>query len=752
MSISLKEFQTQAVYDILNAIENGDTEVILQAPTGSGKTLILVNFLHEFTALHSEYAFVWLSIGKGELAEQSRGKMVNEFPLSKSGTLREVLTGGFYPNLVTFINWEKITKKGNIAISEGERENLQDKIEKALRAGIKFILIIDEQHLNDTFKATEMKRLFNPVCEIYASATPKNTRGKTLIKIDEGTVIEAGLIKKRIFVNEGLASGFVIDDKNINTFDILLDLALAKRRAMRDEYAKIGAKVNPLICVQLPNNTKDDPSNVLVQNLVNYFADKGVSVDTDSLSIWLSGQHENLEGISQNTAQPIALIFKQAIATGWDCPRATILVKLRENMDEIFEVQTIGRIRRMPEAKHYENELLDNCYIYTFDKGFIEGLSKDIYGGNLINLKLKTEHTKFTLTREFNPDIKYPIDPTRVREVVADYFIEAYGAKPKDYKGNVIQFETNGYTFNPNVIISTVSGSASTLHGLNEVDKIVGGEVASTHKHGYAFLKSVSDIGATVSLLRQDTLTVLRSLFRDLSKKQKFSKNLFHFQESKMMYAFVINNRVKLKEDFQKALNSNYWQQTVKTDINTADWNIPRECEIAIDDSITRFDIYHKNVYDGYLSSVARRSDPEKKFEKWCEKNESVLWFYKNGETSRMFFSIIRVDSFGKQRHFYPDYIVMSKSGKVWILETKGGQSSSGTQQDLDLATANKFEFLIKYIQKYKTTTYEGEEHTLGGGFVRYDSGINELLINTTVYNEDLSNTEVWVEIDKVIQ
>ena len=268
---------------------------------------------------------------------------------------------------------------------------------------LKFILLIDEQHLNDTFKAAEIKRLFKPVCEIYASATPKNTRDKKLIKIDESTVIEAGLIKKRIVVNEDLESGFVIDEQNVNKFDTLLDLALAKRKAIWDEFVKIGVKVNPLICVQIANNSKDDPSSALIVALEKYFADKNITVDNGLLAFWLSGRYDGKEGIEHNNADPIALIFKQAIATGWDCPRAHILVKLRENMDETFEVQTIGRIRRMPEAKHYDIDLMDKCYIYTFDERFIEGLSKDIYGGTLKKLFLKSAHTKITLKNRVQP-------------------------------------------------------------------------------------------------------------------------------------------------------------------------------------------------------------------------------------------------------------------------------------------------------------------------------------------------------------
>ena len=39
-------------------------------------------------------------------------------------------------------------------------------------------------------------------------------------------------------------------------------------------------------------------------------------------------------------------------------------------MSEDFEIQTIGRIRRMPEAKHYDIEVLDCCYLYTFDEKY----------------------------------------------------------------------------------------------------------------------------------------------------------------------------------------------------------------------------------------------------------------------------------------------------------------------------------------------------------------------------------------------
>ena len=44
----------------------------------------------------------------------------------------------------------------------------------------------------------------------------------------------------------------------------------------------------------------------------------------------------------------------------------------KSNMSEDFETQIIGRIRRMPQQMHYNNELLDNCYLYTFDEKYEE--------------------------------------------------------------------------------------------------------------------------------------------------------------------------------------------------------------------------------------------------------------------------------------------------------------------------------------------------------------------------------------------
>lgn len=113
------------------------------------------------------------------------------------------------------------------------------------------------------------------------------------------------------------------------------------------------AEINPLIIVQIPNK-----SDALLDRVEKYFESKGITYENNTLAVWLSDKKQNLEDIEEPNAEPIAVIIKQAVATAGIAQEQQILVKLRDNMSEVFEIQTIGRIRRMPEAKHYESDLL----------------------------------------------------------------------------------------------------------------------------------------------------------------------------------------------------------------------------------------------------------------------------------------------------------------------------------------------------------------------------------------------------------
>lgn len=354
--MELKEFQLNAVKSLFEAMDKPVRDIILKSPTGSGKTIILTYFMHQYIQSYPKTVFVWLTPGKGNLEEQSKAKMDKYIHASQTKLLSDVMTAGFEENDSCFINWEKLTKKGNNALKDSERTNFLEHIEHALNDGLRFIIIVDESHQNNTIKADEIIQYFRTEKIIRCSATPKGIAKAEVIEIPEEEVIAAGLIKKMLVINQDFPQTVETEDQTA----YLLERALQKQRELRAAYLQMDVDVNPLIIVQIPNK-----SETLLDGVERWFEAQGLTYENSQLAVWLSDRHENLEGIDAPAAPSTAVIIKQAVATGWDCPRAQILVKLRDNMDETFEIQTIGRIRRMPEAKHYGSDLLDSCYLYT---------------------------------------------------------------------------------------------------------------------------------------------------------------------------------------------------------------------------------------------------------------------------------------------------------------------------------------------------------------------------------------------------
>ncbi|GLF89975.1 hypothetical protein Saga11_12340 [Bacillus safensis] len=726
----LAEFQLKAIGSLIESIDNSNNEVILKSPTGSGKTIILTHFMDEYGKGHIGNVFVWLTPGKGDLEEQSKEKMDKYIHNSSTKLLSAVMTDGFKENDACFINWEMLTKKGNNALKESEKANFQEHITNAHKNGLEFIIIVDEAHQNDTVKADDIISLFNPKKIIRTSATPKNLTNAALIEVKEEDVIAEGLIKKMLVINENFGHSVEVDSQ----VSYLLEKALNKHRELKIGFKEKDSKVNPLIIVQLPNN-----SELLQDEVERYLATRDVTYENGLLAVWLSERKQNLEEIERIDAKPIVIIIKQAIATGWDCPRAQILVKLRENTSETFEIQTIGRIRRMPEAKHYEKDLLDCCYLYTFDEKFTEGVKLHLKKGALdaVKLFLKQEHREVTLTSEQKSVLGLSHDATHSLKAMVLYYESQYGTSIKTDE-NKTRLQTKGYIFSDNIIKNTYTGQVHTLtleefESLSSVNMI---EPLNTHKHGREYHNRVSTLGLKLSLPYEKMNTIIRRLF---DKNVRYENKVLRL-ETREVYAFVINNFQKLKEDFRLAIASPTYQTSLALPVVVEkEFRIPQEVLFTYNGKNRVQREYSTNVYKGYLSSAEIRSDSEKSFEKYCNESDNIDWLYKNGDKGNEYLSIVYLDNAGTQRSFYPDYIV-SKDGEIWIIETKGGFNRTGESEDIDKFSPKKFEVLKRYLHK----------HNIKGGFVRKDKSNNELFICTNEYNDDILSEE-WQLLEEIL-
>lgn len=739
--MELAEFQLHTIDQLFDAMADDKRDIILKSPTGSGKTIMLTHFMDEYCKSEHNIVFIWLTPGNGDLEEQSKTKMDKYVHNAQTKLLADVMTSGFAENDCCFINWEKLTKKGNNALKEGERKNFLEHIETARNNGLQFKLIVDESQMNDSPKANDILEYFQTDKIIRASATPKNFKvdAVTLIKVDEADVIASGLIKKLLVINENFHQNEQVD----NQVAFLLERALAKQRDLRAAFLQRESPVNPLIIVQLPNSTKGE---LLLDEVETWFESHQITYENGLLAVRLNSDKqqkiENWDNIEDIDAQPIAVIIKQSVATGWDCPRAHILVKLRENMGETFEIQTIGRIRRMPEARHYDNDLLDRCYLYTLDEKFTEGVQTSMGKGalNAVKLFLKKDYKAISLTGEYKSGLaNVPRSGQEALEAIAAFFSKTYKTD-KDFKNNKTRLGTAGYDFSTDVVKRTKTGDVHKMvqkefGGLSDVNLR---EPLNTHVHGREFHHELAQIGMKTGMEYTQICAVVRRLF---GEKEKSDKKILKLGP-KLLYAFVINNSDRFRHDVLGAMSENLQQSAlpIANQISEYTFTIPQETIFTYNSKAKDQSAFSKNVYEGYIASAEPRSDSERAFEKYCENCASVKWFYKNGDKGNEYFSMVYVDNAKKLKSFYPDYIIGLQNGEVWIIETKGGFSRSGKSEDIDKFSPKKFEVLKAYLAKHK----------LKGGFVRKDKQSQELCICTDQYSDDIQSKD-WQLLKNVI-
>ncbi|WP_288894254.1 DEAD/DEAH box helicase family protein [uncultured Megasphaera sp.] len=730
LTINLFEFQEKAVIKLIDVTTKSDAKetVVMKAPTGSGKTIILIDYVDTYLSnVDKKTAFIWLCPGKGNLEEQSRKKMQKLSPGRKTQNLFDALLGGFPESSTTFINWELVTKKGNTAIRDSERKNLFDRIAEAHRSGIAFIVIIDEEHSNNTAKARTIIDAFAAKHTIRVSATAIENKRYEFFEIDELDVINAGLITKALYVNEGITENITIDDD----YDTLLDLADMKRKAIAERYKGIGKIIRPLVLIQFPNGKPETIKAVEAK-----LASMGYTYENGMVSKWMSEDKRDLpDNLTENDGIPVFLLMKQAISTGWDCPRAKILVKLREGMSESFEIQTIGRIRRMPEAKHYDDDLLDFCYVYTFDEKYKEGLLSSMDKAyETRRLFLKNKCKTFTLEKQIRDLDFNGLGEREVLQKIYAFLLEKYKLT-NDKKENVIRLEAAGYIFGDEILGSALHGKFIKTEMLAEANSFYTTKKrVNTHKHGIELLHSVDAIKSTIGMTTAKVKVILERLFR----KGGNNKQKLITLPTADFYAFVVNNAHLLKEEFRAVTAKMAVQQSLLLAPKTAAFKIPEQDFFKYDPGVKNEAEYLTNAYREYTSGYATslvRSTSEMLFEKYCETRDDIEWVYKNGDTGQQYFSIVYVDGLQHQWLFYADYIIKKKNGTIWIIETKGGEAR-GQDKNIDRQIGNKFNAFKQYAQDKK----------INWGFVRDKDG--ELYINNTVFAEDMAD-ENWVPLSE---
>ena len=772
MIYTLKNYQRDAVNELKQYISIGfkstsRKEVVFKAPTGSGKTFMAASLFEELAEENPSVNFciLWACPGKGELHKQSFDAVKTYLGGNPVCSLLEDDFFGSRKYIkdkeIVFINWEKLIQKdketgkwANNLMKDQEGMNFIDVIEKTKQNGTRVILVIDESHIGSSQKARIhefINTIIIPNIVLEMSATPLNNHID--VEIEAQKVVDEGMIKEDVIVNQGINK----EDKTLAEQDselLVLQKGYDKRQEIVEEYNKLNIAVNPLVLIQIPNVDEGEAKKLVIKD---FLREKGITEDNGKLKFWCDDKGNfDKKAIKKNNDITEYLVFKTAVATGWDCPRAHILIKFRDGKSETFETQTIGRILRTAEAKSYDNYLLDNAYIFTNIWSF--ETKQDTYnpnriktewskmrdGYNKLNVWSQTQLSSFYRSRQGD----YNSADSRYGAYFIKSFMKFFELKEEDKYAMSGQlkdrFELKGMNLDIKVDDVVMEETNIGVTSANEERNISGdlakvtmaendiqaqyNDLIRSNLSGLAYARSKSPINSAI----MDAFGIFYNVF---GRKEKVTSIMKIVVNNKNIFAEILSEST---QEFREMISKEAYKKGEHYDFKIEEsrpYSIETHTELV--PSI-------KSLYKPLYVLKDNQGNPDNQLEKdflnYLDSQNVVEWYWENGtELMRVNFGI----SYNKGMNtFQPDFIVKFKNCSVGIFDTK---PVDHRVEDTTVKANALYDYLVNI------NTNRGSAPKIIGGIVVKVGTQFYVYLNGNYHDYNVSH-DGWVNFNEVLR
>ena len=367
--------------------------VLLQAPTGSGKTLMLGRALEAVRGqLSAKTVWFWFAPYAG-LVSQTRSALI-----AQCGALRQrdvyadreasaARDGDVF--VQTWASVAVVKKESRKVRTDKEASLSVDSMIAELRErGFRIGVVIDEAHLNFGSGAAATADFFlnvlSPDFTVLATATPNDAKLEKFerdaglkvasrVTISREAVVKSGLNKIGLMV--GVLRFKEEDRALIDTEVATLTAGWSQHSFIKDKLAEKGISLTPLMLVQVEDQQegKEDPVVRVKERLIE------IGVPEKAIAVHTSGEPDPAFHTLAYDPEIEVLVFKLAVATGFDAPRAWTLVSVRPSRGRDFGLQIVGRIMRvhpLVRPLHGSEPLLDRGYVFMSDPELQVGLDE----------------------------------------------------------------------------------------------------------------------------------------------------------------------------------------------------------------------------------------------------------------------------------------------------------------------------------------------------------------------------------------
>ncbi len=430
MRYELKDYQREAAITLVDRLRLArelwaSSEMLssfaLSAITGAGKTVIaaavIEALLHGSSDLDAEAdlkaTFLWIT-DDPSLNRQTRGRMLDSSDLLLPMNLIELddafLESELLPRRVYFLNTQKLSKSSKLVQSGTNQRQLSfwEVLANTINGGkVNLYLILDEAHRGmkrTADRTTIVQRLIqgergsnSPVPVVWGISATIDRFTKAMGEVNDRTALPHVVVD----VDKVRASGLVKDSIGLDQPDekgtfsttLLRDAVRATREFERRWKAYCDAtrepNVLPVLVIQLPDKSDTVKIGEVVQTVESEWSGLGPGAIAH-----VFGEHQPIvlgsrtigwmypESI-QADADIRIVLAKEAISTGWDCPRAEVLYSERPARDATHIAQVIGRMVRQPLAHRIATDDALNsvsCYLPLFDRKAVSAMKDELEG------------------------------------------------------------------------------------------------------------------------------------------------------------------------------------------------------------------------------------------------------------------------------------------------------------------------------------------------------------------------------------